>query len=624
MKKVLFFLLVMLMAGISFAQNEVEVYPSHWWVGMKNPNLQLMIHEKGIAEKMPMMKLPATGLLLDQGVRLKGMHAAENPNYFFLDLVIEKSAKPGLKTFSFPGGKMQLKYELKPRRTGKGTQFAQGINSSDLIYLIMPDRFSNGDPSNDRVPGMRDQSLNRDTIFERHGGDLKGVQNKLDYLQDLGVTAIWLNPVIENDMPHRTEHGYAFTNHYRIDRRIGGEKAYHELTEEIHRRGMKIIQDAVYNHVGIEHFLYRDMPDSTWFHRWPRYTQTTYKDQVLFDPYASKADIVRMSDGWFVPSMPDINHDNSFFANYLIQHAIWSTEEFGLDGWRIDTYAYNDLGFMNRCNKALLDEYPRLHLFGETWIHGVINQAYFTENKLNIAFKSNLPGATDFQTHLYGILPALKEPFGWTEGVNKLYTTLAQDLVYKDPMKHVIFLDNHDKTRFYSEIGEDFDKFKMGMGWLLTARGIPQLYYGSEVLMKGIAAPDGWVRLDFPGGWPGDKENKFERSGRTAREDSAYHWTRTIANFRKSSSALKTGKFMQYVPEDWVYTYFRYDDKQTVMVVMNTDTKEKTISLDRFSERTAGFVNAKNIVFGESIPLGGTWKIPGKTIWILELRPQTP
>ncbi|RYY00540.1 MAG: alpha-amylase, partial [Gammaproteobacteria bacterium] len=338
------------------------------------------------------------------------------------------------------------------------------------------------------------------------------------------------------------------------------------------------------------------------------------------DPYASLSDKKIMSDGWFVPSMPDINQDNPFFANFLIQHAMWSTEEFGLDGWRIDTYAYNDLAFMNRCNKALLDEYPQLHMFGETWIHGVVNQAYFTENKLNIPFKSNLPGVTDFQTHLYGILPALNENFGWTEGVTKLYTTLAQDVIYKDPMKNVNFLDNHDKTRFFSEIGEDFAKFKMGIGWLLTTRGIPQLYYGTEVLMKGVANPDGWVRLDFPGGWSGDKQNKFEKAGRTAQEEEAFHWTKTIANYRKASSALRTGKLVQYVPQDWVYTYFRTDSKSTVMVVMNTSSDEKTIKPARFVENTVGFTKAKSITANWIGDLtAAEWKVPGKTILILEL-----
>jgi neopullulanase len=603
----------------SFAQQTLEFYPTHWWVGMKNPNLQLMIRGENIAATFPFFKIVPPGVKLAEGITVKSIFRVANPNYLFLDLTIASNTKPGVKKLKFPSGE-SISYELKARSTQNGITRIKGVNAKDFIYLIMPDRFSNGDESNDRVPGMRDQSLNRDTIFERHGGDLKGVQNKLPYLQDLGVTTIWLNPVIENDMPNRTEHGYAFTNHYKVDRRIGGEKAYHELVEDIHRRGMKIIQDAVYNHVGIDHFLFRDMPDSSWFHQWPRYTGTSYKDQPLFDPYASAMDKKIMSDGWFTQSMPDINQSNPLFANFLIQHAIWSTEEYGLDGWRIDTYAYNDLDFMNRCNKALLDEYPKLHLFGETWVHGVINQAFFTGNKLQMKYKSNLPGVTDFQTHMYGILPALKENFGWTEGVNKLYTTLAQDVVYADPMQHVNFLDNHDKNRFFSEIGEDFAKYKMGVAWLLTARGIPQFYYGTEVLMTGVTNPDGWVRLDFPGGWPGDKQNKFDKSGRNAKEDSAFNLVRTLANYRKASSALTTGKFMQYVPEDWVYTYFRYDNKQTVMVVMNTSNDEKTINPKRFMERTGGFNKAKNVVEGWTADLNANeWKVPGKTVWVLEL-----
>ncbi|MGI8598696.1 MAG: glycoside hydrolase family 13 protein [Chitinophagaceae bacterium] len=589
------------------------VYPTHWWVGMKNTKLQIMLRGANIAENTITLSYP--------GVQLVKVQKVDNRNYVFLDLNITPGAKPGNLQIRLrnPNGTSTIPFTLKPRRKGKGTEYAQGISAADFVYLIMPDRFSNGDPSNDRVPGMRDQSLNRDTIFERHGGDLKGIQNKLDYLQELGVTALWLNPVIENDMPNRTEHGYAFTDHYKIDRRIGGEKAYHDLVTDMHKRGMKMIQDAVYNHTGIEHFLFRDMPDSTWFHRWPRYTQTTYKDQPLFDPYASVTDKKLMSDGWFVPQMPDINQKNPLFANFLIQHAIWTVEEFGIDGWRIDTYAYNDLDFMNRCNKALLDEYPKLHLFGETWVHGVINQAYFTENKFNISFKSNLPAVTDFQTHLYGILPALKEPFGWTEGVNKLYTTLAQDFVYKDPMKHVNFLDNHDKTRFFSEIGEDFEKWKIGVGWLLTSRGIPQFYYGNEILMKGVSNPDGWVRLGFPGGWPSDPQNKFTAAGRTDRENDAFNYVKTVANFRKQSPAITSGKLMQYVPEDWVYTYFRYNNQQTVMVVMNTANEEKNIDLVRFAERTKSFTGARDIVTSDTFNLSGIWKIPPKRILILEL-----
>ncbi len=615
MKKIFALIIVSLVITTASAEEyKVDgVYPSHWWVGMKNKNLQLMLRGTNIQENSVSLSYP--------GIKLIKITKPRNRNYIFIDLEITAAAKPGNVVIRLknPDGSQQLNFPLKARKPGKGITRNKGINQSDFIYLIMPDRFSNGDPSNDRIEGLKDQSLNRAEIYDRHGGDLKGIQNKLGYLQDLGVTAIWLNPVILNDMPNRTEHGYAFTDHYRIDPRIGGEKAYHELVDDLHRRGMKIIQDAVYNHTGIEHFLFRDMPDSTWFHRWPKYTQTSYKEQTLFDPYASAADKKLMSDGWFVTQMPDVNQRNPFFATYLIQHAIWSTEEFGLDGWRIDTYAYNDLEFMNRCNKALLDEFPKLHLFGETWVHGVINQAFFTEHKMNTAFKSNLPAVTDFQTHMYGILPALKEPFGWTEGVNKLYTTLAQDIIYKDPTKHVNFLDNHDKTRFLSEIGEDFEKFKMGVGWLLTTRGIPQMYYGTEVLMKGVSNPDGWVRLDFPGGWTSDSANKFEAAGRTALENEAFNWTRTIAQYRKNSSAIKTGKFMQFVPEVGVYTFFRYSQDQTVMVVMNTNDKEKTLDPERFAERTSGFSQGKNIVTGTTHSLDKKWNLPGKSIWILEL-----
>jgi neopullulanase len=390
------FLLIIFIALVhfSFAQ---DIYPTHWWAGMKNPHLQLLLHETNIAANYDYASTTYAGVTVISTEKLA------NKNYLVINVDIDPSAKPGTLSIQLKDKKNKVRnisYELKKRSNENGVTRIKGVSAEDFIYLIMPDRFSNGDASNDKVAGMKDQSLNRNEIFLRHGGDLKGIENHLDYLQDLGVTTLWLNPVIENDMPERTEHGYAFTNHYKIDPRIGGEKAYHELIDDLHQRGMKIIQDAVYNHTGIEHFLFRDMPDSSWYHKWPVYTQTTYKDQPLFDPHAAVTDKKRMIDGWFVTAMPDVNQNNPYFANYLIQHAIWTTEEYGIDGWRIDTYAYNDLDFMNRCNKALLDEYPKLHIFGETWVHGVINQAFFAENKFNISFKSNLPGVTDFQTNL--------------------------------------------------------------------------------------------------------------------------------------------------------------------------------------------------------------------------------
>jgi glycosidase len=616
MKKIIVLIVLLFTYVFTFADEyKVDaVYPAHWWVGMKNTKLQVMVYGANVSENNFTINYP--------GVKLVKTNKVESNNYVFLDLVISPTAKPGKMKIHLknPAGEGDVLFELKQRRKGKGTTFAQGVTSSDFIYLLMPDRFSNGDPSNDRLVGMRDQSLNRDSIYHRHGGDLQGVINHLDYLQNLGVTALWMTPVLENDMPDRTEHGYAFTNHYKIEPRFGGEAAYKKLSDALHARGMKLIQDAVYNHVGLYHFTVQNPPMKDWLNQWPSFTQTSYKDQPLFDPYAATADKQTTSKGWFTRQMPDLNHNNPFVANYLIQHAIWSVEEFSVDGWRIDTYIYNDLDFMNRCNKALLDEYPSMGLFGETWVHGVPSQAYFTANTMNIPFRSNLPGVTDFQTNLYGIVPAMNQPFGWTEGVNKLYSTLASDFMYKDPMKNVNFLDNHDLSRFLTVVGEDKEKLKSGIAWLLTCRGIPQLYYGTEVMMKGATNPDGWVRLDFPGGWNGDKKNAFTKKGLTNDEEEVLNFTSTLGNFRKKSSAIKTGKMMQFVPQDGLYVYFRYDSKQTIMCIMNTDDKAREIDFTKYAERTNGFSSAKSITSNNSYFTKDKMTIPAKRMWVLELQ----
>jgi glycosidase len=618
MNKYTFLSVTLLLAGsVSFAQplQPQGVYPTNWWVGMKNPKLQLMIHAPGAGNYSYSIK--------DLRVQLQKTTPAENRNYAFLDLLVKPGAKPGVVRINWSKGadKGSFDYELQARRPGNGTSFAQGVRSQDFIYFLMPDRFANGDYSNDRIARYRDQTLNRDSMYHRHGGDIQGVTQHLDYIQDLGATTVWMTPVFENDMPNRTEHGYAITNHYQVDERHGGSRAYKELSDALHKRGMKLIQDAVYNHSGLWNFFVQDAPMKDWLHQWPAYQGTNYKDQVLMDPYAAPKEKKIMSDGWFTREMPDMNHSNPYVANFLIQNAIWSVEEFGVDGWRVDTYIYNDLEFMNRCNAALYSEYPRITIFGETWVHGVANQAYFVRNNItNIPFKSNLIGATDFQTLFYGIQPALNQPFGWTEGVNKLYSTLANDFLYQDASNNVVFLDNHDMTRALSTFGEDVDKLKVSLGWLLTTRGIPQLYYGTEILMKGVSNPDGLVRGDFPGGWKEDKQNKFTAGGRVGRENEVHDWVKTIANYRKRSTALQTGTFTQYLPNDWVYTYFRHDKKSTVMVVMNTNANERTVNPSYFSERVAGFQTAKNITTAASMDLSEKWKIPGKTIWILELQ----
>lgn len=579
--------------------------------------VQILVHgdNKDFSKNKPSINYP--------GVTVLQKHVFDNGEYMALDVAISPTAKPGSVEIGFRSdGKTisKAQWPLEARRQGNGTQYAQGLSSSDFIYFLMPDRFSNGDPTNDRVPGMRDQSLNRDSIYLRHGGDLQGVINHLDYLQSLGVTTLWMTPVIENDMPNRTEHGYAFTDHYKIDPRIGGAELYKKLSNELHKRGMKLIQDAVYNHVGFYHFMMQNPPAKDWLHQWPKYTNTDYKEQPLFDPYAAETDKKVTTDGWFTRQMPDLNQYNPYVNKFLIQHAIWSVEEFGVDAWRIDTYIYNDLKFMNDCNAALIKEYPKMFMFGETWVHGIVNQAYFTRNTFNVPFKSNLPATCDFQTTLHGIIPALTEPFGWTEGVNKLYTLLASDFVYQNASNEVIFLDNHDMSRFFSVVDSNVSKQKMGIEWLLTCRGIPQLYYGTEVCMAGFANPhDGNVRLDFPGGWSGDRKNAFTGDGLTDDQKSVQALVKMLGNYRKNSSALKTGKLMQYLPIDGLYVYLRYDNNHTVMCVMNTSNSSKQIDFTKYAERTAGFTKATSVISSDTFNMADKTTIPEMSMWVLEL-----
>lgn len=591
----------------------IEAYPSNWFVQMKYNKVQILLRKPGSFKNNAQVQVNYPGVTLSK------THHFVNPNYLAVDIEISKSAKPGLVKLLIKEGDQATSFNwtLKARRVGNGTQFAQGVNSKDFIYFLMPDRFSNGDKSNDKVAGLKDQSLNRDSIFLRHGGDLQGVINHLDYLEGLGVTSLWMTPVLENDMPNRTEHGYAATNQYAIEKRFGGESAYLKLSDALHKRGMKLIQDIVYNHSGRFHFLVQDAPDKTWVHQWPKFTEPSHKEQVIFDPYASKTEQVKMSDGWFTPEMPDLNQSNPFMAKFLIQNAIWSVETFGVDGFRIDTYKYNDLPFVNDLNQTLKNDFPSITSFGESWVHGVAAQAYFVENNMNVPFKSNLQGGQDFQTLFYGILPALNENFGWTDGVTKLYTTLSNDFLYKDATRNVLFLDNHDMTRIFSSLGESVPKLKIALAWLFTCRGIPQLYYGTEVMMKGIANPDGWVRLDFPGGWEGDKKNAFTGEGLTAEEKSIQSYTKLLGNYRKQSTALQTGKMMQYIPNNGLYVYFRYDAGSTVMCVMNTDKQTRTVDMNDFSERTNGFKGGKDIITNQQI--NTKFELPAMSMQLIEL-----
>lgn len=617
-------LLVFVQLGLAlpcFAQKPdiQRINPTNWWVGMKNQNLQILVYGKNISKAKVSLKPYA-------GVKLLKTQKVENPNYVFIDLDITKAAKAGNLQFIFENGteSSTVNYELRLR-----TAKPQPVSQADVVYLLMPDRFANGDESNDKYDEMFDTQADRKSPFLRHGGDLQGIINHLDYFNELGVTALWLTPIIENNTHQTNEggsmrssyHGYHFTDHYQIDRRFGGNNGYQKLINEAHKKGIKIIQDAVYNHVGEDAWFVKDLPSKSWLHNWDKYTNTSYKDQPLIDVNGSKYDKKVTEEGWFTSFLPDLNQKDPLLANYLIQHALWTIEYFNIDAWRIDTYIYNDMEFMNRCNKAILDEHPNMLLFGESAVNTVVSQSYFTKNNLNIPFKCNLPSSCDFQVQ-GAINTALKENFGWNEGVNRLYTTLSQDLVYQNPEKLVPFVENHDTDRYFSVIGEDFNKYKLGLTWLYTVRGVPQMYYGTEFLMKNFKNPsDAEVRKDFPGGFKGDTENKFTAAGRNAQENEAFDFNKKLLNYRKTSEALTKGKFMQFTPFDGgIYVYFRYTDKQTVMVVSNTKNTDSSVPTANFAEVIKGAKSAKNIMTGEVLNDITNIKVPAMTALILELK----
>ena len=607
---------------LAAGQTITRIDPTNWWVGLKTPELQLVVYGPQIGTTTP-------SLDAYPGVTLTSTDKPTNPNYLLLNLTVSSSAQPGRLKLRFKGKKaLVYEYELKARRNPQTT--AQGVTAADVIYLIMPDRFANGDPTNDIVKGTQEAHLNRDSSRTRHGGDLAGIRQHLDYLQDLGVTALWLNPVVENDQPKESYHGYAFTDFYRIDPRLGTNADYVTLVAECHKRGLKMVQDVVLNHLGNRNYLFRDAPDKAWFHQWPTFTRTTYRDPVLTDPYAAQADKKLMTDGWFDTHMPDLNQQHPPVARYLTQNSIWWIETTGLDGYRLDTYAYSDLPFQKQWTESILTEYPSLGMFGETWVQGVVNQAYFAKNTLAAppnGFKSNLPGVTDFQLQ-YAINEALTREPGWTEGIMRLYYTLQADFLYEDPLKNCVFLDNHDISRFYSNVGGNPTKLKTALAWLLTTRGIPQIYYGTEIGMQNSTRPDAkdrgdlQVRDDFPGGWKGDARSAFTAAGRSAAENDIYNYTKRLLAFRKAHPELHAGRLTQFVPQEGQYAYFRWDEKTnaTVMVVMNGTAKDATVPLGRFAERLAGFTAGDDAVTGEQLALSAPLAVPAWGVRVVALR----
>ncbi len=601
--RLLTFLFLFCFSNVVFAEGpEIKrIDPTNWWVGMKNPKLQLLVYGEDIGKT-------AVSLKKYKGVSLENVTNIENPNYIFLDLLISSKAAAGQLEFHFHDGNKEIvrKYELKTKEKVR----PQTLNPSDVIYLIMPDRFSNGDPLNDKFNDMADTASDRSNPWLRHGGDLQGIINHLDYITDLGVTALWLNPVIENDQPQTNEggnmrsayHGYGFTDHYSVDRRLGGNAKYKEFVDIAHSKGLKVVQDAVYNHVGINHYFIKDLPMKSWLNQWDTYTNTSYKEQAVLDPNASEYDKSRVTDGWFMPFLPDLNQRNPLVANYLIQHALWTVQNFGIDAYRIDTYMYNDMEFMNYCNQALKTEFPEIFLFGESLANPVPNVAAFVKNNMELPFACNLESTVDYQSHK-AILTSLNENFGWNEGVNRLYQTLVQDYLYQNPEKLVTYLDNHDEDRFFSVVGEDYRKFKMGLIWLMTLRGIPEIYYGTEILTKNFKNPtDAEVRKDFPGGWTEDKVDKFSANGRSDIENETFEFTKALINLRKESKAIGEGKFLQFQPFDnGIYAYFRYTRDETILVVSNVSEAKKEVNTQRFTEILKGRIKATNALSGNEI-----------------------
>ncbi|WP_167610958.1 glycoside hydrolase family 13 protein [Maribellus sediminis] len=608
----LFALVILLITLQVGAQTVDRVEPPNWWAGMKSTELQLMVHGTDISNLDVSFDYP--------GVELESVSKVENPNYLFIDLKLAKDVKPGAFDIHFKTRKKEVfsySYELRERKPNSAER--EGFNPSDVICLITPDRFVNGDPSNDEVEGMK-EGLNRADKWGRHGGDIQGIINSLDYLQKLGYTAVWLNPVLENDMPGSSYHGYATTDFYKVDARYGGNEAYLRLKEELDKRGMKLIMDMIFNHCGSEHWWMHDMPMKDWLNNYPEIKITNHRRTVNQDPYASDVDISGMVDGWFVTAMPDMNQQNPFLAKYLIQNSIWWIEYEGLEGIRQDTWPYPDKNMMSDWTKAVLEEYPNFNIVGEEWSLNPAIVSYWQEGQNNRdGYKNYAPSMMDFPLQS-AVSEGLKNEETWGTGLIQIYEMLANDFLYPDPEMLTIFPDNHDMSRFYVQVGEDVDLLKMGVAFFLTTRGIPQIYYGTEILMRHDGSEHGDIRADFPGGWEGDKVNAFTGEGLSAEAKDMQKYVSTIQNWRKTASVIHRGKLKHFAPEEGTYVYFRYTEDAAVMVVLNKNREAKTLKTDRFNEVISAYTSGKEIISGSTISDISSVTVPARSAVIIELK----
>lgn len=603
-------LLLVATASATFSQKIERVEPPSWFTGMKDPVVQLMVYGKEIGSFDAGVSYP--------GAAVTTVIKTDNPNYLFVNLDISTAA-PGTVTLTFTRGKTRLTHEYPLYEKPSGAM--RGFDASDVIYLLMPDRFANGDPSNDNVEGMTEQ-LNRSNPGGKHGGDLKGIADHLDYLKDLGVTGVWLNPFLENNQQRSSYHGYSTTDFYRSDPRYGTNDEFRQLVSKAHEKGLKVVMDMIFNHFGSGHWWMKDMPSRDWIHRFDKFTRTNYKASTYMDPYAAESDVRLMEQGWFDVTMPDLNQNNPLVETYLTQNSLWWIAWSGLDGIRMDTYPYPEPNMMSRWAKRVIDEFPGFFIVGEVWYDDPAHTSYWALNKKNSdGYRSNLPSLTDlplcFATHT-----AFTTPAGATDGMSKLYNLLSQDFLYPDPFRNVIFLDNHDMTRFFTETGKSLDVYRMALSFIMTTRGIPQFYYGTEIVMEGDKKKgDGFLRGDFPGGWEGDAKNAFTGANLTEYEKEAFDFTRNLLNWRKDKDVIHTGKLMHYVPENGLYVYSRYNDKEKVLVVLNNNEKEsRTITRERYQEAMEGFTAGYEVITGKSVDDLTSFTVAPKTAMIIELK----
>ncbi len=610
MKRTIIIVLLTAFYAAIFAQN-IKVEPQFWWSGMKDSSLQLMVYGNNISQYTP--SISSQDAVIKETIKLK------SPNYLilYLDLSQSKPQKFNI-TFSKQGSKkIVYPYELKQRVGNK--EEIESFNSSDVLYLIMPDRFANGNSNNDQIAMKMTYKVDRNDPNARHGGDLKGISDKLDYFSDLGVTALWLNPVLENDMEGGSYHGYATTNYYKVDPRFGSNEEYAQLISDAHKKGLKVVMDMIFNHCGSDHPWMKDVPSDNWFNNLEKYVQTSHMKEVYFDNYASEYDKKKLTDGWFVPTMPDLNQRNPHVAKYLIQNSIWWIEYTGVDGIRQDTYPYADYNMMNDWCKAVYKEYPHYNIVGEAWLNNSIGSSFWQKDSKINNKEIDLKSVMDFRFMDLSHSAFQEETGEWNGGLHGIYEQMTYDFIYPD-IKYVLrFLDNHDTDRFLKTLPGDLSNWKQAITFLLTMPGMPQLYYGTEILMNGNKSKsDGDIRKDFPGGWAGDNSNQFTKAGRSNIQNEAFDFMQNLLKWRKGNKIISEGKMKHYVLQNGVYVYERYLDDKNVVCFMNGTSKDVEINLDRYAESIKYNLQRKDVISGKSISLGDKLKLGPKEILVLE------